>query len=388
MKRNKFKDFVNRGCVTKEEYNQISPFIRDENLKIWKILSLILIAFSISMVILAIAVPDYFYNGIEGQPGYIKDANLKYAFAYSMLSIFSVCLALYLWIGARKRLKSVMPIIDLSNALLLIFFASTSTTLDRANCSVIFCALLVATSLLTVRSPLKSYLIIAIPTTLFLVLAITCERVNDIWIDDIIYGVVFACVSIIFANFFNIIRIKDFSLRYYIEQQRDIDSLTGVRSKMAYDREVSYIMEKLYQNRECEPFALAVFDVNGLKLTNDTYGHELGDELLRRSALLIGDFFKNSVVYRIGGDEFAVIARGEDYRRRNEIVRQFRAKVYDIHEGSKSLLEDIPIACGLATYDPKEDIDFISVFSRADTIMYDDKRLIKSRNKFLKGSSR
>ena len=53
-------------------------------------------------------------------------------------------------------------------------------------------------------------------------------------------------------------------------------------------------------------------DVNDLKRFNDTRGHSFGDEMLRRSCRMICEIFKNSQVYRNGGDEFVVVLTGED----------------------------------------------------------------------------
>ena len=85
------------------------------------------------------------------------------------------------------------------------------------------------------------------------------------------------------------------------------DSLTGARSRYAYSQKLNEYdaMPKL-------PDDLTVFliDIDGLKRTNDTLGHDAGDELIRGSAECIAKTFENyGNVYRIGGDEFIVFAR-------------------------------------------------------------------------------
>ena len=400
-KRHPVKDFILYGGVSKEDYREIQPMLYEENLKVWKIISIILALAAMGLLLFTQIWPDYFSSSYK-EDGVvieiIKNADKKFAIAYAILAAYCTLLAFLLWTIIPKFPKISRPLIIFSNFVILLFFASVETTLLPEQLSIVFITLLLASSLLTVRTPLQSFGLLSFTTTYFLLFVIFQEktRYNStiagteiadwIWRQDISYGVVFSVLSICFGNFINCIRIRNLTLRVFIEKQRDIDSLTGAKSKTAYDHEVQLIMERLYQNSTCEPFALAIFDVNGLKITNDTYGHELGDELLIRSAQLINEYFKNSTVYRIGGDEFAVIIRGLDYENRNEIVRKFRARVSDIHEDSKSLLEDAPVACGMATYDENNDVDFISVFSRADTIMYDDKRMLKSRNNFLKKS--
>ena len=76
---------------------------------------------------------------------------------------------------------------------------------------------------------------------------------------------------------------------------------------------------------------------------------------------------------------------GEDYANRERITREFHEKIEKSHEQAASLLEDTSIAIGVAIFNPKRDHDFISIFSRADAEMYDNKRVTKARNAFLAG---
>ena len=84
------------------------------------------------------------------------------------------------------------------------------------------------------------------------------------------------------------------------------DPLTGVKNKRAcedYEAELdARIKEGLIRE-----FAVVSLDVNGLKMTNDTYGHKAGDELLISACRIICRHFSHSPVFRFGGDEFEVI---------------------------------------------------------------------------------
>lgn len=341
-----------------------------------------------SLLILTFIVPSYFLY--EDPETLITEPILKYQIVYSVLSVFTLLVCFVLWVICPKRPKITMGVIITAEALVIAVFACVAPTLSRDNLSVtlIYCAILFASSLLTLTNTFCNSVVVIISQIIFMTLTILNVKNKDVLIDNIVYSNIFALMSIVIGNYFGSFRINNFNLRYYVQQQRDIDSLTGAKSKIAYDRRVQTIIERLVQNIACEPFGVVVFDVNGLKLTNDTYGHEIGDELLIHSVELIGDFFSKSEIYRTGGDEFVIILTGEDYENRNEIVRNFRVRIGQVHENSKSLLEDIPIACGMATYDPENDFDYISVFSRADTIMYDDKRRIKQQNKYLKAFKR
>jgi two-component system chemotaxis sensor kinase CheA len=94
------------------------------------------------------------------------------------------------------------------------------------------------------------------------------------------------------------------------------DSLTGLYNRSYFEEE----MRRLENSRR-NPVALILFDVDGLKLVNDTLGHDKGDQLLLQSARIIGECFrKEDVAARVGGDEFAAIFK---YRDRDEIENMF-----------------------------------------------------------------
>ena len=80
---------------------------------------------------------------------------------------------------------------------------------------------------------------------------------------------------------------------------------------------------------------------------------------------------------------FIVIVTGEDYGSRDQIVRSLKEKVEQIHNDSNSPLEDTSIALGISTYSRQNDYDYVTIFSRADEDMYNNKHLIKNKQKIL-----
>ncbi|MCR4617606.1 MAG: diguanylate cyclase [Lachnospiraceae bacterium] len=154
----------------------------------------------------------------------------------------------------------------------------------------------------------------------------------------------------------------------YIHEQAYLDAMTGVRNKASYLAEESRL-ESLIRERMAS-FTVYVFDVNGLKKMNDNYGHEYGDMMIKDSAQVIKAVFKDSYVYRIGGDEFAVIAK---HQSENEIKRNF-AKFDEMLENfnleNEKYEDDLAISKGAAVYNPETDQEYASVFGRADEDMY------------------
>ena len=151
------------------------------------------------------------------------------------------------------------------------------------------------------------------------------------------------------------------------------DALTGVKTKRVYEEEIAKINKAIQEGTQV-PFALAICDVNDLKSINDTLGHAAGDKHIKDGCMIICHVFEHSPVYRIGGDEFAVILRGDDYERRDDLVEQLcqsnRAQAALGEEG-------VLMAGGLAVFDPAVDTNVASVFERADAAMYENKKKLK-----------
>ena len=161
-----------------------------------------------------------------------------------------------------------------------------------------------------------------------------------------------------------------------MEMLANQDGLTGVKNKVSYNAEVSRINEMI-KNGEYTNFAVVMIDLNYLKDTNDTYGHDTGDIALIKLAELICETFKFSPVYRVGGDEFVVISRSKDYLRVDKLVEELKRKTnktINVHDG-----ENISAAVGFSTYNPQVDKTVDDVFKRADKAMYEHKRQLKNR---------
>ncbi len=85
------------------------------------------------------------------------------------------------------------------------------------------------------------------------------------------------------------------------------DLLTGVLNRNAMNNRVdTYKDDEDLQNNSV---GVVFADVNGLKVMNDTYGHEAGDELLKKASKVLRKIFRGQEIYRAGGDEFVVLVR-------------------------------------------------------------------------------
>ncbi len=149
------------------------------------------------------------------------------------------------------------------------------------------------------------------------------------------------------------------------------DALTGVKSKRAFV-EAEMQWDGYIEVDPDTSFAVAVFDLNGLKKINDTLGHAAGDSYIRAGSAAICTAFHHSPVYRIGGDEFAAILSTSDYDNRAELMARFQAE-----NAARAASGGVVVAAGLSEYYPGIDTRFQDVFDRADAEMYENKKALK-----------
>jgi diguanylate cyclase (GGDEF)-like protein len=158
-----------------------------------------------------------------------------------------------------------------------------------------------------------------------------------------------------------------------LDNQANKDALTSLRNKRSFDTFLNDMEVELNSGGKKMEFALCIFDCNYLKNINDTCGHDKGDLYLQKTASVICDVFKHSPVFRIGGDEFAAILTGIDYKNRDHLTELFQKTCESIRKTNTERWEQVDVAWGLAVYDPKEDNSVNDVFRRADRLMYQNK---------------
>lgn len=148
------------------------------------------------------------------------------------------------------------------------------------------------------------------------------------------------------------------------------DQLTGLYNRRYYEEE----LKRINTSRNL-PITLVLADVNGLKLTNDAFGHSLGDNLLKR----IAEVFKKEcreedMIARIGGDEFVFLLPKTDETESQKIIERINKSILEKQRGNMIC----SVSFGWATkHYLKEDIR--KIFMQAEDYMY--------RNKLAESSS-
>ena len=164
-----------------------------------------------------------------------------------------------------------------------------------------------------------------------------------------------------------------------LDRKAHVDALTSVRNKGAFTAYLNKLQDDMDSFGEPAECALGVFDCDNLKKVNDHYGHDKGDIYLKTASRLICRVFQHSPVFRIGGDEFAVVLLKDDFRNREELISQFRNSEEEICKNAENEWEQVRVTLGLAVYDPGTDGSVADVARRADRLMYENKRIRKNK---------
>jgi len=160
---------------------------------------------------------------------------------------------------------------------------------------------------------------------------------------------------------------RDVTERKYIEEKMHYlsyhDMLTGL-----YNR--TFFEEEMARRDKCgeSSVGLIIFDLDGLKLVNDSFGHEQGDDLLVRTAELVRDCFaETDLVARIGGDEIAVLMRETNLTLMEAAVEKVYAAVTALHKNPQRI--PISLSAGFAFRSDKT-VSMRELFREADNKMY------------------
>lgn len=161
-------------------------------------------------------------------------------------------------------------------------------------------------------------------------------------------------------------------------EMTETDALTRVKNRTAYELAVAKYDHKI-KNSTIDELGLAVFDINNLKKINDRLGHEAGDEYIINCCRLVCRNYKKSRVYRIGGDEFAVILEGEDFYNRDKIYGNLVKEMKQLMSApGLGDTERVSVAAGITAFDSVNDSSVADIFNRADGLMYANKAAMKA----------
>jgi diguanylate cyclase (GGDEF)-like protein len=149
------------------------------------------------------------------------------------------------------------------------------------------------------------------------------------------------------------------------------DGLTGLYNrtylKLIRKREVATA------ERGSSPLSLIIFDLDGFKSVNDTYGHLAGDEMLRVFARFLQKYTRKAdIIFRLGGDEFMVLMSDTEEGHRSQAEKRYLDDIAEWNQGMKETLP-VPISFTLGGATASAPINFNELMAEADKVLYANK---------------
>lgn len=171
---------------------------------------------------------------------------------------------------------------------------------------------------------------------------------------------------------------EQFKLESDLRHKADMDPLTGIYNKGATQK----LVENTIELRGSQQHALIMFDMDDFKSVNDTFGHGVGDIAIKTIADLLRKIFgQDSVIGRIGGDEFMVMCRNIDGDINGLCDKFNRLKSENPHVESGGRVKSLTLSVGVALY-PDDAQNYTELYRNADIALYKAKRGGKDRYVF------
>jgi len=164
-----------------------------------------------------------------------------------------------------------------------------------------------------------------------------------------------------------------------IKQAAKTDMLTSLLNRRGFDEAMAQVLEKIKTTNE--PLSIIMLDIDHFKKVNDTYGHLIGDNILKMLSKLLKDSIKGKdIAARFGGEEFILVLPQTPIKGAYSLAEQIRLALrkmkLKVKDTGKSI-EQITISLGIALYKEGESVE--AVIKRADDALYHAKNT--GRNK-------
>jgi diguanylate cyclase (GGDEF)-like protein len=197
----------------------------------------------------------------------------------------------------------------------------------------------------------------------------------SIQVSLIFLGLFLLIFAVNVAISYRINRVKEHTMKETMLQESNRDELTNAYLRRVAIRHFDTFHSKVLKNPEITT-GFALFDIDNFKTINDTYGHKIGDVILKEIVKIIQKSPINDNIYRWGGDEFIVIFEAktmdQSYKTIESIAKDISSKTFVDIDAIK-----ITISVGLTSIKTM-DISIDDAVSRADKVMYEAKN--KGRN--------
>ncbi len=158
------------------------------------------------------------------------------------------------------------------------------------------------------------------------------------------------------------------------------DALTQLPNRLAFEAQLNHMLRVC--EREGRQLAVMLIDLDNFKNINDTLGHHVGDEILRKVAARLRNAVRGSdLVARLGGDEFVVVLPEIDSSvTAGRVANKIQSELADHYQIDEHVLYATP-SIGISLY-PTDGIDLTTLLRNADSAMYHAKSLGRNNHQF------
>ena len=333
--------------IEREEYRELKRDAYISNFKLWRALHIMLV------VVFATLFISSLLNGLMG-------VNRLF---YLAALLYSIGAALCFFI-LRKDALIAQFLIYLSIAALFLFACFVTANKPELPATAFIVFILIA-PMFMIDKPYFMAIELGVAATVFLVWMYQVKP-YEIWRIDLINVLTFTPVGVVLNVLANSIRIKEFVLTRQINIQKDTDELTGLKNKSALTRKINRFLADDSTNKGI----MFLFDIDRFKAINDTYGHDVGDDVISQLGRQLGGLFTgDEIVGRFGGDEFIVFLKNTDDREKACSVARDILRVTEENVTLPDRAQKVDVSIGIAIYSGSE-TDYSKIFRKADKAMY------------------
>lgn len=291
-------------------------------------------------------------------------------------------------------LKKIYRIITPGLTIIILVLVSLLNGLDQIktgpSSSVFIANILICSAVIIIKFPIN-FFVYVIPFTTFIGGLFLFQKDSALLYSNVINGTIFFVAVIIISKamydhqydqiFTNII-LKKINLKLdYISSH---DPLTGLSNRRSFEIQAKQNMEEINQNSE--EAALVLIDIDHFKYINDTFGHPIGDMVLKEvSSILLENLKETDLVARWGGEEFILLLSSSSIKEAYEFCNKIRVAIEKKIMIFDEFKINITASFGVAKLAGNFSNSFNTSYKLADKALYQCKN--RGRNQVIIGSS-
>jgi diguanylate cyclase (GGDEF)-like protein len=337
---------------------------------------------------------------INNKDDLLKQPDIYYSGMYVLLFIVSiVCLLVFIKLGKSIPASgTLIQVIGIFFTCLLLYWCVGIALLDQLSYGqiIVYIVALISVAAVPLFPPLTILLIFSSAQALFIAFMPYFQQSTEILYGNYINSTSFLIIAWVISCIRYISYVEDFEHKKIIQEKSDelervnkeleeanqkleklsqTDSLTGIFNRSVFDRTIRAEWDRC--KRHHSPLSLIMVDIDIFKAYNDNYGHQAGDDCIRRVAQLLRACVKRSsdIVARYGGDEFAVILPHMNKDNALQFADQLRKKVLEsaIPHPFSPVSPYLTISAGVQTLIPSDELSIEELIRTADQALYEAK---------------